>query len=56
MADEDKRVSIRLTAEDVNRIRELALGDETLSQTVRRVLREAHEKGAPKPTKKKTRQ
>jgi hypothetical protein len=38
---DEKRVSIRLSAEDLTRVKALALGDETLSQTVRRVLREA---------------
>lgn len=37
----EKRVSIRLSDEDMTRVKALALGDETLSQTVRRVLREA---------------
>jgi hypothetical protein len=38
---EAKRVSIRLSTEDVSRVTALALGDETFSQTVRRVIREA---------------
>jgi hypothetical protein len=37
----DKRVTIRMSADDVTRVKALALGDETFSQTVRRVLREA---------------
>jgi hypothetical protein len=39
--DAEKRVSIRLAAEDLENVAVLKLGDETLSQTVRRVLREA---------------
>ena len=50
--DTDKRpVSIRLGAEDMARIKVLALGDETLSQTVRRVLREASEAATRKRKK-----
>jgi hypothetical protein len=41
-----KRVTVRLSAEDVTRVDGLALGDETFSQTVRRVLREASQKAA----------
>jgi hypothetical protein len=43
---DEKRVSIRLSPEDVMRVNGLALGDETFSQTVRRVLREASQKAA----------
>jgi predicted DNA binding CopG/RHH family protein len=52
MTDE-KRVSIRLSVEDMARIKALALGDETLSQTVRRVLREASQATAPIKRKRK---
>lgn len=49
----DKRVTIRLAAEDMDRVNALSLGDETLSQTIRRVLRESSERLAIKRGKKK---
>lgn len=52
-------MSLRMTEDDARLIADLALGDETISQTIRRVLREAHEREAHerlKPTKAKARQ
>jgi hypothetical protein len=37
------RLTIRFEADEAESLRRLALGDETLSQTIRRVLREAVE-------------
>ncbi len=49
----EKRVSIRLSDEDMARVKALALGDETLSQTVRRVLREASYAATKRDNRKK---
>lgn len=49
----EKRVSIRLSDEDMARVKALALGDETLSQTVRRVLREASHVASPQRSRRK---
>jgi hypothetical protein len=49
MAGEDmglKVTSVRFSDEDVSRVTSLALGDETFSQTVRRVIREASQRAA----------
>jgi hypothetical protein len=49
VATDEKRVSIRLSGE----VKALALGDETVSQTVRRVLREASQATATTKRKRK---